>query len=250
VGERLLAPALWKMGVKRIDYMVLSHPHPDHIQGLKYVAANFEVGEFWEGSRTDSRDCRELHLILADRRVPVRMIGASSPVVTVGEARIEPLGPPVRPAPGPAQELEDADLNDESMVFRLVFGKFSMLFTGDIGVETEEFLLRHPERLKCSILKVPHHGSRYSSSPPFLRAADPGIALIGAGYRNSFRLPARQTLDSLSGLGVQVYRTDLDGTIRITSDGQSGIPSVEKYQGIFIDINRPNLLSNKISPVQ
>jgi competence protein ComEC len=125
-----------------------------------------------------------------------------------------------------------------------------MLFTGDIGVETEELLVLHPERLKCSILKVPHHGSRYFSSLPFLRAAAPGTALIGAGYRNSFRLPAQETLDSLSGLGVQVYRTDLDGTIRITSDGQTGMPFVEKYQGIYIDKNRRTLLSNTISPVQ
>ena len=231
VGERLLAPALWRLGVKRIDYMVLSHPHPDHMQGLKYVAANFPVGEFWEGSRTDSRDYHELHRILAARRVPVRMISASSPVVAVGEARIEPLGPPGHTAPAP--QLEDADLNDESMVFRLVFGKFSMLFTGDIGVETEDLLVLHPERLKCSILKVPHHGSRYSSSLPFLRAAAPGTALIGAGYRNSFHLPARETLDSLSGLGIQVFRTDLDGTVRVVSAGEGENPFIETYPGHF-----------------
>jgi competence protein ComEC len=231
VGERLLAPALWKLGVKRIDYMVLSHPHPDHMQGLKYVAANFEVGEFWEGSRTDSRDYHELHRILAERRVPVRMISASSPVVTVGEARIEPLSPPGRPAPAP--QLEDADLNDESLVFRLVYGKFSMLFTGDIGFETEEELLRHPERLGCTILKVPHHGSRYSASGAFFGAASPAIALIGAGYRNSFHLPAREALDALDGLGVTIFRTDLDGTVRLVSDGSMERPLVAKVCGHF-----------------
>ena len=231
VGERLLAPALWRLGVKKIDYMVLTHPHPDHMQGLKYVAANFEVGEFWEGSATDSKDYRELHRILAERRVPVRRIDASSPAVAVGEARIEPLGPVAHPASAPL--TEDADLNDESLVFRLVFGKFSVLFTGDIGVESEDQLVLHPESLKCSILKVPHHGSRYSSSLPFLRAAAPGIALIGAGYRNSFHLPARDTLDRLSRLGIRVFRTDLDGTVRVVSSGNDESPFIEKYPGHF-----------------
>ena len=107
-------------------------------------------------------------------------------------------------------------------MFRLVYGEFSVLFTGDIGFATEERLLLHPESLKCSLLKVPHHGSRYSSSVPFLRAAGPEAALIGAGYRNSFHLPARETLDNLSALGIRVYRTDLDGTIRVVTAGRRG----------------------------
>ena len=90
-----------------------------------------------------------------------------------------------------------------------------MLFTGDIGAATEERLTLHPERLACTILKVPHHGSRYSSSAPFLAAASPEIALISAGYRNSFHLPAPDTLAALERRRIAVYRTDLDGTIQV-----------------------------------
>ncbi|RPJ01653.1 MAG: hypothetical protein EHM36_13215 [Deltaproteobacteria bacterium] len=113
---------------------------------------------------------------------------------------------------------EDGDLNNESIVFRLVSGEFSMLFTGDIGVDTEEGLLARHEQLRCTVLKVPHHGSRFSSSPAFLTEASPGIALISAGYRNSFHLPAEETLEKLRLRKIDVYRTDLEGTIQVTVD--------------------------------
>ena len=227
VGERLLAPALWRLGVKKIDYMVLSHPHPDHVQGLRFIAANFPVGEFWEGiGPVGSRDHAELLRLLFERQVPIRKLDRATTPIVVGGAAIEPLWPSAgRHLQSPP---EDADLNDESLVFRLVYGRFSMLFTGDIGFEAEDRLVLHPERLKCSLLKVPHHGSRYSSSAPFLAASAPRIALISAGYRNSFHLPAEETLDNLNDIGTKVYRTDLDGTIRVVSDGQTEMPFVEK----------------------
>jgi competence protein ComEC len=229
VGERLLAPALWRMGVTAIDYMVLSHPHPDHMQGLRYVAANFRVGEFWEGRGTSgSRDYNDLHRTLFERQVPVRRIDAASPAVLVGEVRIEPLGPLAPPAGSGREGEEDADLNDASLVFRLVYRDVSMLFTGDIGADAEESLLRSPGSVRCTILKVPHHGSKYSSSSPFLDAAAPDIALISAGYRNSFHLPAEETLESLAGRRIAVCRTDLDGTIRLIADGSRGNLLVEK----------------------
>lgn len=232
VGERLLAPALWKMGVTKIDWMVLSHPHPDHMQGLKYVAANFEVGEFWEGrSLIGSHDYDDLHRILLQRQIPVRKITASTPAVSIGGARIEPLAPLTLPLQD--YLAEDGDLNNDSIVFRLMIGSFSMLFTGDIGKDTEEYLAAHPEQLKCTVLKVPHHGSRYSSSSAFLAAAAPETAIISAGFRNSFHLPAGETLDNLRRRQIRVYRTDLDGTINIHCDGNGRNISCEPIMGHF-----------------
>ena len=137
------------------------------------------------------------------------------------------------PAAGDTDDPEDPDVNDNSLVFRLVHGRFAILFTGDIGIATEEELVSAPASLGCTVLKVPHHGSRHSSSAPFLDASSPAIALIGAGYRNSFRLPARETLVALKGRGIRVWRTDLDGTVRITSDGGGGTPLVEGLCGHF-----------------
>jgi competence protein ComEC len=232
VGERLLAPALWRMGVTKIDQMILTHPHPDHLQGLKYVAANFEVGEFWEGrSLIGSHDYDDLHRILSQRQIPVRKITASTPAVSIGSARIEPLAPLTLPLQD--YRSEDGDLNNDSIVFRLVIGAFSMLFTGDIGTDTEAYLAARPEQLKCTVLKVPHHGSRYSSSESFLAAAAPETALISAGYRNSFHLPAGETLDNLRRRQIKVYRTDLDGTINIHCDGNGRNISCEPIMGHF-----------------
>ncbi|KAF0216843.1 MAG: competence protein [Geobacteraceae bacterium] len=229
VGERLLAPALWKMGVRSLDYMVLTHPHPDHLQGLTFIAANFRVGEFWEGgSFVESADYRELKRILAEKQVPVRRVDASAGPIKVGGAVIEPLAPFVHHSHKLFDEY--ADVNEESLVFRLVLGSFAVLFTGDAGRDTEELLLARPELLKCNILKVPHHGSRHSNSIPFLRATAPEIAVISAGYGNSFHLPAQETLDSLHRLGITVYRTDCDGTVEAVHDGRGGNASIRTFR--------------------
>ena len=232
VGERLLAPALWRLGVKRIDVMALSHPHPDHMQGLKYVAATFPVGEFWEApTPAGLKEHDELHRILFQRQVPVRLVTAASPAMALGDVRLELLSPSARPLS--ADQPEDDDLNDQSLVFRLVYGEFSMLFTGDIGVATEERLVLHPEKLRCTVLKVPHHGSRYSSSAPFLASAAPKIALISAGYRNSFHLPAPETVAALERRRIKVYRTDLDGTIQLLSAGSGENVVINELSGHF-----------------
>ncbi len=219
IGEKLLAPALWKMGIDSLDYMVLTHPHPDHIRGLNYVAANFTVGEFWEGgSYPDIKEYRELMDIINRRKIPVRKINSASPPIEIGGIRIEPLAPFADTLQ--AESSDYRKTNDESMVFRIESGKFSVLFTGDIGNEIEGRLARNPELLRCTVLKLPHHGSRHSSSMEFLKAASPKIAVVSAGYDNSFHLPSNDTLDRLNTLGIRLYRTDLDGTVHLISGGR------------------------------
>ncbi len=213
-GERLLAPALWALGVERLDLVALTHTHPDHLRGLRFIVENFPVGQFWEsGLHEESDDYRELRASLARRGVPVLRIDGSTLPLLLGGGRIEPLAPFAGGGDG-------GDTNDDSLVFRLVWRNLTLLFTGDIGEETEALLLTHPQRLRSVILKVPHHGSRYSSSPSFLDAVHPRVALISAGYGNSFHLPAPQTLERLRRRRSALYRTDLDGTITLRSFGE------------------------------
>ena len=212
VGERLLAPALWKLGISRIDYLVLTHPHPDHLQGVAFVAANFKVGEFWEsGELVSSTEYTMLKETLAAKRIPSRVIGADSPAISIGSIRIEPLAPISKGR----HELTSDDENECSLVFRLVAGRTSILFTGDIGAVTEAELLKRHVDVQCTILKVAHHGSLFSSSLPFLKAAAPRHAVISVGFGNSFHLPAPITLTNLERGGIAVYRTDRDGTIEM-----------------------------------
>jgi competence protein ComEC len=209
MGRRLLAPALHALGVDRIDYLVLSHEHPDHLQGILWVAANLDVGEFWEsGITSGAREYQELKWVLASRGVPVRTLNAALPPFLAGAAQVEMLWPLTEGVPF------TGDANDTSLVFRLRNGEGSVLFTGDLGTEQEQELLERGVPLSCTLLKVGHHGSKFSSSDAFLAAAGPKAAVISAGYNNSFHLPAPLTVTRLQRRGIRVYRTDQDGSVQ------------------------------------
>jgi len=121
-------------------------------------------------------------------------------------------------------------MNETSLVIRLDSGSFSALFTGDIGFESEASLLESRSNLRATLLKVPHHGSRYSTGPYFLDAVSPEIAIISAGYNNSFGLPAPETIEQLSAKKIIFYRTDLDGTITVKLPKQGGKPVISTFK--------------------
>lgn len=227
-GERLLAPAFWHRGIKRLDYLVLTHPHPDHLNGLLFLARNFPVGEFWESGLHDgSSEYLALKKLLREKGVPVRRIDATSRPISLGGVLFEAVSPQRLPAV--AGTAGSGNLNEASLVFRLRYGEFSILFTGDIGQDTEQRLAAKSAALRCTVLKVPHHGSRTSSSESFLAATSPECVLISAGFGNSFRLPAAATLARFRQRAIPIYRTDLDGTITVTYAGGSW--SVTTFRG-------------------
>lgn len=110
-------------------------------------------------------------------------------------------------------------MNEDSLVFRLVYRSFSMLFMADAGFPAEQRLLGEAADLQATVLKVGHHGSRFSTSEAFLDRVAPRVALISAGRGNTFGLPSPRTLNLLVRRGIRTYRTDLDGTIELVSDG-------------------------------
>lgn len=219
-GERILAPALFKLGVRRIDRMVMTHSHSDHNGGLAYVARTLPVGEFWEAAPGgDGKDYERLCATLAANRVPTRRLSAGD-AIRLSESVAMTVLSPERTAPHHTVEAFDGkEMNEDSLVFRLSHGANSMLFTADSGFAAEERIVASGADVASGVLKVGHHGSRYSTSEAFLARVAPRIALISAGHGNGFGLPSGRTLGLLEKRGIRTYRTDRDGSIELVSDG-------------------------------
>jgi competence protein ComEC len=114
-----------------------------------------------------------------------------------------------------------SDINSNSLVFRLEYGHFRMLFTGDAGAETEQRILAERDDLHADVLKVGHHGSAYGTTKAFLDAVAPSVSIISVGRDNLFGHPAPSTIDALRRRGITIYRTDRDGAVTVTTDGSS-----------------------------
>lgn len=209
-SERLLVPALWKMGIKVLDLVIISHPHPDHMGGLAGLAAAMPLRQVWLGGMQRDVPLYQKELsILESRGIPVRFVNGTTAAAAFGDGVIEPFWPLPR--------LDSDDRNDHSLVFRLLWGENSLLFTGDIGWDVADYLATHyGQRLRSTLLKIPHHGSRHSDAPTLYAAVKPAWGVIFAGKENSFGLPAAETLASLHAVRIPLLRTDLDGTIRVT----------------------------------
>ncbi len=214
-GVRYLVPALHALQVRRIDYLVLSHPHPDHMGGLAAVAEQFAVGEFWQGPWAGTGpEYHRLRNALQQRNVPVRTVMAGVQPLLSEDLEVMVLSPLGRGLP-----LNDDDGgNEDSLVLRIGFGDFSALFTGDAGLPVEE-LLQKQDLKKTTLLKVGHHGSRTATGETLLKMIKPQLAVISVGAGNRFGLPAPDVVRRLEKNGARIVRTDQDGTIQVESDG-------------------------------
>lgn len=212
-GQRVLAPALGALHIGRIDRMIATHDHPDHSGGLPFVIKNFTVGEFLSVPEVTDEIRRELR----KKGVPQRTLAAGDVIALPGGVVVTVLSPDgSERVPAGSDE---SDVNERSLVFRLSYGDFSMIFCADAGFEAEERILAGRHDVKSTVLKVGHHGSRYSTSEKFLERVRPRLALISAGAGNRFGLPSARTIDLLRLKGIPLYRTDLGGTIELVTDG-------------------------------
>jgi competence protein ComEC len=230
IGARVVAPFLLHEWVGSLDVLVLTHAQADHIGGAPAILRGFPVGEVWSGDTPYSSIAfLWVQEYLRHRRIPLRILSAGSPEIRWGEATIQVLNPPPRAHPAlrlgtrPARGAPFPGLrsNDASLVLRLGIGTQAALLTGDVEREGELALLRRPAALRAQVLKVPHHGSRTSSSSAFLAAVRPEVALVSAGYRNRFNHPHPEIVERYHALDVRFFRTDLHGAIRVemTTDG-------------------------------
>jgi competence protein ComEC len=194
---------------RRVDLTVLTHPQADHFGGLPAVLERYDVGSVLASPmEADSAAYRSLRDSIREAAVPYRETVAGQTVDLGGGARLWVVS-----APTPA-----GDPNDASVVLKLVMGRASFLLTGDIGAAREAALVRAGADLRAAVYKVPHHGSRTSTSPEFLAAVDPMVDVISVGARNRFGHPSAEVLGRLD--GDAVFRTDRDGDISVSTDGR------------------------------
>ncbi len=218
VGRMRVVPALRRAGVRRVDVVVLSHAHEDHVGGLPAVMENFPIGLVLDPGVPHPAPsyARFLRLIEA-RRIPYRQAGDGLQVDLGAGARLTILHPA-----GPADPPGDLDgdaVHARGVVARLTHGRNAALFTGDVEVPVERVLIDRGAPLASQMLKVGHHGSRTSTSPEFVARVRPRIAVISLGADNAFGHPHPATLATLTASGAAIYRTDRDGAVKITCDG-------------------------------
>jgi competence protein ComEC len=218
-GERTVAPFLRRNGITTIDAVITTHPHADHLGGVPYILKNFSVQKAIDpGQPAQSSLFRAYEQLLGNvHHVPVR----AGTVLTYGDARLYVLNPSKRFIDTDSTNGY-SDLNESSVVFKLQYGKTSMLFTGDAEVEVEEHLWHtYSDFLRSDLLKAGHHGSSTSSSEPFISYVTPAHAVVSVAQFNKFRHPSKRVIERFVTSGSRVYRTDQEGAIIFSSNGES-----------------------------
>jgi len=217
IGEQVVSPFLWHLGLKRIDIVLLTHAHLDHMDGIYSVLDNFRVGQVWISRGLDTPAFREL-LARASAR--------GTNVVYQRRGERFAWGGMVGEFLWPESNSSAAEpSNNDSLVVRLSFGGFRFLLPGDIEGPVEEKLVAFAEPLGAQFLKIPHHGSKSSTSPGFLAAVAPAVAAVSVADSNPFGHPHPDVLARLENRAVRILRTDRNGAIRVTTDGRSIVVS-------------------------
>jgi beta-lactamase superfamily II metal-dependent hydrolase len=226
MGDRVVRD-LRKLGVNRIDLLVATHPHSDHIGGMQTVLASFPVGQVLDAGIPSTSPVYEHFLETIDRKnIPYRVAEQGQTIDVDTAVRVFILSPP-------AQRIGD-DPNINSVVLRISYGTIDFLMTGDLGGEGEDTVIRSGYPIEAEILKVGHHGSSSSTSPAFLARVRPEMGFIYVGEGNPYGHPHKETLDLLKESRVTLYRTDRDGTILVRTDGMSYSVKTEiSNQGIW-----------------
>ncbi len=217
---------LQEYGLSYIDVIVATHPHADHIGGLIDVINTVNVGQVLDsGQMHTTQTFEDLLDAIYNKQIPLRSVSEGESINLDPTVKIDVLNPPASIPDGANNEGE---FNDNSVVLKLTYGNFSALLTGDMEERNEARLVfNNATILDADVLKAGHHGSRTSSSTAFLNAVTPEVVIISLAAGNNYGHPHQEALDRISASGAQyLLRTDIDGTITLTSDGSSGIYSI------------------------
>jgi len=212
IGEMVVAPFLLRSKILRVDTLVLTHPEADHMNGLLYIANHFGPKEFWyNGEKLESPDFQELSALLDAKGIRRRTPAHLKEGREISGALVEILHP--------GGGFLSSKSNDNSLVMRISYKGTSFLFPGDLEAAGEQLVIsRSGSKLESDVLLAPHHGSKSSSSRPFLEAVNPKVCIISSGKGNPFGFPSQEILGRLRGLGCRILRVDELGAIEVSAE--------------------------------
>ncbi|WP_367343846.1 lamin tail domain-containing protein [Methanomethylovorans sp.] len=211
MGSRVSA-FLMELGISSLDYVVATHPHADHIGGLLTIIDQYPVGQFIDSGYPHTSQTYENMLIAIDTKdIPFHVVQRGESIDLAQGIDIQVLNP--------GKERSN-DINENSVVLKITDGDVSFLLMGDAGLETESSIMAAGYDVDADILKVGHHASISGSGQNFIKAVSPEISIIEVGADNNYGHPHAEILQRLQSMST-VYRTDLDGTITITTDGSA-----------------------------
>ena len=213
IGEDVVAPYLWTRSMRTVDVVALTHAHEDHIGGLPAVVEDFHPQELWTGAVAPSPTWDRLCARAAENRVRILSFSGLQHL-SFGGAEIEVLAPPPDYVPG------EIPKNNDSLVLLIRFGGQAFLLSGDVERPIERRMLADGHLGRTAVLKVPHHGSKSSSTEEFLSRVQPDFAVISVGLGNSYGHPHAEVLERLGRHNAVIFRTDRDGLISIRTDGR------------------------------
>lgn len=219
VGRYVVAPYLWRSGVRKLDYVVLSHDHPDHRNGLRFILSHFHVGQFWQTGLEDPGKPVAIggpHPPFQKLQLTASHDPAGSPPIPIGSCSVRVLHPS---AAYLDRHWIKRDLNDVSLVLRIDYGDTCVIFPGDIGAGVESLVFADHGPCGDTLLIAPHHGSAGSNSSLLLDRLKPSHIIFSCGYKNGFGFPAASVLARCQERRINVHRTDLHGAILAASDG-------------------------------
>ena len=211
--ERKILDYLSRHEIEKFDLVIATHPHADHIGEMATIIEKYDVDRFVmsfmpEGKEPTTKVYQSMLEALVDKDVPVEE-AIPGKKYTLGTAQLEILAP----------IEEDSDPNAMSVVTRLTFGNRAFLFTGDAEAQVERQILTNGYNVKADVLKAGHHGSKTSTSDPFLRAVNPAYAVITCGVGNNYGHPHDETIERLNNANIPYYRADICGDILFVTDG-------------------------------
>lgn len=197
------------LNIEEFNYVVATHPHEDHIGGMDDIINNFKIDEFFMPDKLSTSKTFEGVLDALSNNSLNYYAPQKGESFNLGDAKFKVI----------YSGDDTNDINDSSIILKMTYGSNSFLFTGDATSNVEKIILN--EDIESDVLKVAHHGSDYSSTDEFLDKVSPGYAVISVGENNSYNHPSNSTLDKLNKRNIKLYRTDLNGTIIFTSDGEN-----------------------------